>query len=164
MAKVSVRGSPNLNELIRASEAARADAARVIATSEALRPVVSETQGRSLVRRMDSRRHRAFVRLRGVVEGVEVAAVVRNDGSVVGTPSLLGRGSLLVAMGEEFDAGQIPAMVGVDPLATALTLLRACDRVVAMELVTGSGIQGTAAGSWNPERPGVQLGGDDSSP
>lgn len=141
-----VPDSAALNELIRSSEEAREAAAQAIARSVALQPFINEVHEQSLMRRMASRTQKAFVHLRGVVDGAEVAALVRTDASVVGTPSLLRRAGLLVAMGERFDLGHtgagqlgtnhIEASVGKDPVATALTLIRACDWVSGLELMT----------------------------
>ncbi|MBO0692396.1 MAG: hypothetical protein J2P58_05830 [Acidimicrobiaceae bacterium] len=130
-----VLDSAALNELICASEDARAAAAEAIARSVALRPVVDEVQRRSLVARIASRPNQTYVRLQGMVEGLEVVAVVRTDGSVVGTPGLLRRAGLVVAMGERFDDDQIEARIGGDPVAAALTLIRACDWVFLLDLV-----------------------------
>jgi hypothetical protein len=117
-----------------------------MAWSVTLQPFVNEVNQRPLMHRMTSRSEKAFVSLEGVLDGMEVAAVVRTDASVVGTPSLLRRAGLLVAMGEGFSLGhtgdsqigadQIEASVGNDPVATALTLIRACDWVSRLELMT----------------------------
>lgn len=128
-------GAQALNDLVTASQSARSAAAEAIARSQALQVRVRDAQQVALAARLGSRRHRTYARVEGVVEELRVAALVRDDGGVVGDRSLLRRTALLVRMGEEFDSGRIPATVGDSALASTLTLIRACDRVLAVELV-----------------------------
>ncbi|MGH9083350.1 MAG: hypothetical protein ACRDY3_06410 [Acidimicrobiales bacterium] len=76
-----------------------------------------------------------FARIEGTVENQRVGAIVRQDGSVAGDRPLLDRARLVASIGDTFDGGRLPAGVGTDPLPSALTLVRACDRVQSVQMV-----------------------------
>lgn len=141
-----------LNELLAASEQTRDAAVAAIARSQILLEVTRSAHQRALAVRMASRRHRAYMRLVGVVDGEAVTAVVRDDGGVAADRPLLRRAELLVAMGEAFEAGRIPASLSGGALSSALTLIRSCDQITAVELAVAPAPAGESAarGSAGP--------------
>jgi hypothetical protein len=79
--------------------------------------------------------------LDGVVEGRPVHAEWR-DNRLVADPLLLERGELLVDIDEEFLVGELgprTASLTGPPIVTLLTLMRACDRVRAIDVVAPPG-------------------------
>jgi hypothetical protein len=75
-----------------------------------------------------------YALIQGEVDREPVQAVVRLNGAVLADPPLLERAQLLVALGDTFDHGRIAASVSDGPTAAALTLIRACNRVHAIEM------------------------------
>jgi hypothetical protein len=89
-----------------------------------------------------SRAHLVFARLEGEVNGRPVRAVVRSDTSISADAALLEQARVVTALADTFQDGHIVASLSRDPLTAALTLTRACDRVTAMEVATGSSRSG----------------------
>ena len=125
---------PELDELISASERARARAASAIAWSGSLGRRCALLAEESITLRMASRTHTTFALVDGVVEGQRVTAVVRRDGSVDGDRLLIDRARVVVALGDTFDSGRLTASVGVDPLTSVLTVTRACDEARMVQM------------------------------
>lgn len=125
--------SPELDELVKASARARDAALAAVARSRELSFRAHCLQQQVAAGRL-RRRARVFARVSGLVDGAVVAAVVGTDGSVTGDAALLARAGLIVAVGDTFDDGRLPARLGGEPLATTLTLTRACDAVRQVEL------------------------------
>lgn len=131
-----------LDDLILASHRVRRRAASAIAQSAALVPETARLRSQSLASRVASRRGTHYALVDGVVEGRSVSAVVRRDGSVDGDPALVRRARLVVAMGDTFDGDRLSASLGADPLASILTLTRACDETRMIQM--GGGRRGPA--------------------
>jgi hypothetical protein len=123
-----------LDDLLEASAGARAAASAAIARSQRLLGAAQEACSLSRARRFQSRAHLRYVVVRGLVEGQPVSAIVRARGQLMADPALLDRARLLVSLGETFDHGRIAATLTDSHLAVALTLIRACDRVLAIEV------------------------------
>lgn len=123
-----------LDELIAASRQARAEAANAIAHSRHMQELTAALASRSLARRLESRAHRRFASILGTIEGGSVRAVVLDDGEVVADGALLHRAGLVVEMGDTFADGTIASRLSADRVASTLTLMRACDRVVSFEV------------------------------
>lgn len=90
----------------------------------------------SFAGRAASRSHLRCFRLRGVVGTFPVTAVLRGT-EVLADVILLQRAALLVQLGDYFETPDRPAIAAslVAPIeAVILTLVRACDRVLDVEL------------------------------
>ena len=123
-----------LDDLLDASARARAAATAAIARSHTLVGAAQETCSVSRDRRFGSRAHLRYVVVLGEIEGKQVSAIVRARGQVTADAALLKRARLVVSIGETFDRGRLPASLDGDRLAAALTFVRACDRVLAVEI------------------------------
>jgi hypothetical protein len=75
-----------------------------------------------------SRRSSHFAWVEGEIDGCPVVALVRQDGTVVADRRHRRRIALLDALDDRLATGAT-ATVGVDPLSSLLTLIRACDRL-----------------------------------
>lgn len=109
---------------------------RALRDSVAERAASEDARSRALRLRASSRRHRRVFSIEGRIEEQPVLGVLRDDGLVV-TASLLQRAQLLVSMGDEFeddDGSSRPASLDGPPLSVLLTLIRACDQALAIEL------------------------------
>lgn len=125
----------DLEHLLAASARAREAARAAIARSRALAPAIASAQERTLQHLLASRPQSCFARIEGVVEEHRVRAVVRRDGTIVGDARLLARADLVVALGDEFADGRRARLDREDPVATSLTLVRACDQVGAVQML-----------------------------
>jgi hypothetical protein len=105
-----------------------------ITRSSDLVVAATRTCEESRERCLQSRTHLSFVRLVGEIDGAMVAALVRTDCTISADPLLLQRARIVVALHETFDEGNVVASLSGRPLAAALTLIRACDRVRVVEL------------------------------
>lgn len=106
---------PSLDELIDASQRARARAGSVIARSGSLGRRASCLADESLARRTASRTHITYAVVEGVFEARPVRAVVGRDGTVAGDGLLLERARLVVALSDTFDNGRLHAMPVLRP-------------------------------------------------
>ncbi len=104
-------------------------------------------------RRLLSREHLRYARIEGELDGQGVTAVVRTDGSTAIESRLWARADLLVRLGENFDDGRLAASLSSSPLASTLTLMRACDRISALEIAMVG-----ATHFLPPERQGFGTG------
>lgn len=138
----------SLDELIGECEITRSSAQDAIARSVDLADRLAATHRRVTAARLSSRRRTHYARVEGLVDGVVVVAVVRRDGTVTADSRLLDRADLVVKLGDSFDAGRLPASRGGDPLASTLTVARACDRVLSVAVYGASS---------RPEAPRVRA-------
>jgi hypothetical protein len=122
-------------DFVAARAGLRSQAAAAIARSSELVIEADSLQYTAVQLQLASRAHMRFASLCGVVEQTSVNAVVRTDGGMSGDRLLLRRADLVVALGDTFDDGRIAAGSPGSPIATTLTLLRACDRVTNVSLV-----------------------------
>jgi hypothetical protein len=96
---------------------------------------------------------RTVVEVTGSIDGMEVSATW-TDGRLVGSPELIRRAEMLVAMGEALTTGddhadlddemstapeaplqrRLTASLAGPPTVVALTLMRACTRVISVDL------------------------------
>ncbi|MGH9088214.1 MAG: STAS domain-containing protein [Acidimicrobiales bacterium] len=130
----SPSGQDDLARLIAASAQARIVAASAVAHSRELAPRITEVRVGSAASHRQRRPHFRYAVVEGMIDGQPVAAVVRRDGTVDGDRTLVGRAGLVVAMGDAFDDGRVPAALYGDPLAAVLTLTRACDKVRSVQV------------------------------
>lgn len=137
---------PVLDELLEASANVRVAAAAAIARSRELTEESSRLQERLATRRRRAPARDLFARVEGVVDGAPVSAVVGSDGSVAGDRALLQRAHLVVAVGDTFDEGRLGAAMGGEALATTLTLTRACDRVLQVDMAIPAPVAGGSDG------------------
>jgi hypothetical protein len=128
-----------LRELIDDCAMLRVLASAAIDNSKGIMPTVAATLQTSLDRRLASRAHLLYARLDGTIEGNAVAAVVRTTGEVVAGKELLSRAQIVVSMGDTFDGGRILASLDEGPVTSALTFMRAMDRVDGLELALRRG-------------------------
>lgn len=135
MAELVARREPSsLDQLIDASRASRIRAEKVIARSLALCPRSEQLRTQSVARRLASRSRTTYAIVDGLVENGPVTAVVRQDGTVDGDRCLLDRARLIVALGDTFEGGRLTASLGSDPLASVLTVTRACDETRMVQM------------------------------
>lgn len=133
-----MKQQPSLDELIGECASARSSAEHAIARSADLLDRLADTQRRVAAARLASRRRTHYARIEGMVGNAPVTGVIRRDGTVSGEPRLLDRVDLVVKLGDSFDSGRLPASKGCDPLASTLTVARACDRVLAVAVYGAS--------------------------
>jgi hypothetical protein len=119
----------------------RSDAARLRIRAESIRQRQAEAVARHRVRSFS---------LDGTIEDRPVHAEWR-DRRLIADPLLLERAELLVEIGEEFLAGEpgaFAASLTGPPIVALLTLMRACDRVRSIDVLTppGGGLPPWSAG------------------
>ena len=129
------RTCATLSETRQASQLALRDALDI---REAARNIINESR----VTRARSRPLRRSFSLEGYVDGEAVFAWIR-DGEVFASRSLLARADLVSRMGDRVPAvegdGAVPAGLTGPAWAVMVTLIRACDRAVTIELTPGPG-------------------------
>lgn len=130
-------GSPTLQTLIEASQAARASANWVRARSDFLCKRAEIAQRHAVEARLQSRSPSRYARVQGTVDGHASVAVVHRDGTVVGDRPLLRRVDLVVSLGDTFGDGKTIASIGLDPLASTLSTARAYDSVSSVDVFGG---------------------------
>lgn len=111
----------------------------LVAVSRFCRERTQEVRRRSWEARAASRAAGRLFRLEGVIDGEPVVAVMRADG-LMADDALLQRADITVALGEEFeyeDGSVLPASLEGPPTAILLTLIRACDRTLLLEMDLG---------------------------
>jgi hypothetical protein len=90
----------------------------------------------------DGPRHRVtWFSLDGIIEACPVHAEWRNH-RLVADPLLLERAELVVGIGDQFLAGEpeaFAASLSGAPIVVLLTLMRACDRVRAIDVLVPAG-------------------------
>ncbi len=108
--------------------------------------------------RKDLRRRRGHFFLTGAVGGHAVTATLCPQGLEV-SPELLRQAELVVSLGERFpqqDGTELVASLEGPPLAVALTLIRACDKVDRVDL-------GSAVRAGHDDDPSDEVGASEIS-
>lgn len=123
-----------LDRLLSASADARRQAEAAFDRSRRLLAEANRLKAQAQQSCRASRPHRRYAHVVVVVDGHMAEAVVRTDGTVLADRVLLERARCVVAMGDTFDDGRIPATMGADPLSSTLTLLRASDQVLRFDM------------------------------
>jgi len=85
---------------------------------------------------VESRAHRRYFRLEGLVAGRPVLAAIRT-GDLIADEELMQQARLVVALGETCErpnGNVMAASLDGPPMAVMLTLIRACDRPISVQL------------------------------
>jgi hypothetical protein len=134
VALINDGAADDLRRLVERTRDTRDRLATAVRQSVALTAAAAERCEEARARCLASRPHRLYARLAGEIGSEPVQAVIRTDGTIMADPSLKHRADLLVRLGEVFDEGRLAATASGSPLLSALTLIRACDRVAEFEV------------------------------